>query len=994
MSLMVNHLKISELRVYQALPVQSVLSGLGSHLQKLKIHLYERPGSLNLAKMEFAHRWVPALPKTLVDLDFSFQECCVMWVRPIKPGEVHWTLASSSWGYAPVYLCDLLPNLKHLRLQPRSKTSLYTVDRVPASSIAVAASSSGYEYDQLLYEPYTDPQFPKLTIRWTSQMVALFVKKLPRNLETLDAGLPKAPSTYHTYLPPSLRYFRGGEAAKEGLPPPSPLPDSLMDSLTHCDYNEGLLDMPRSMESLNAQACFLSNDRLLQLPNTLTSLTLLCSKPSQAEIELDQSPHEYLQVEDYSILPRSLLSLKLIGCIPSKLSSSFDFSHLLPPDLTDLSLRAHYTRARRLEVCHFSSLRAHLKHLRSLEVVLNCAHWVSLDWVPSSVLEELSLGGNGGLRAEAFATFNEYPALLSTLILNGRTGRHLLPSVASKLPKNLTKLCIATTRFGKDWTAIRQFVSLCPPNISLFKLDYYSGEQHMVRLNLPDRMVTLSKAELQRCWSRPFGDSSTYSPVLFIPQSLPMDENHILAPHFFNLVPSITAVDLPVRMDSACPLWQLPALTSLKVRFLPYDRTHDVENTFPNLTSLRASDELAPEWLGGQLFSLLTSLSFPVQKDFSSLSRLSKLTTLTLSFAKLSSEPESTIKAIVKEVFDIIPPSVTALSSSHITGSLSRFIKKHHSNNGRLKSLEITNSLFHKIKDSSLALLAPHLKSLTIGRITLTDPLKAISGLPRDLTEISDLEIAKTICPSLERLNADWIAHSEVEWIYWSSNQALESLQQHTMISLLASMPQTLTRLEWRHGFFNSFGSVLPKTLTTLDLSKFEIPMDFTENGQKLAPLPPSLRSLAINFKVGQAAWSTQITIPQAFLKILPSELKILQSNIEMMPGSEIILLPPGLTTLITPKLVLANQASLLPSSLTSLAIREFNLIGTIPDLPSGLIELHLKCCKLEVWKGIYHKYPRLLSFYCQVRNSQVYLDTPVGLERHKDLVTAQLMKA
>src|SRR5690349_4581550 len=65
MSLMVN-LKISELRVSQVLPIQNVLSGLGSHLQKLKIHLYEYTGSLNLGKIEFAHRWVPALPKTLV----------------------------------------------------------------------------------------------------------------------------------------------------------------------------------------------------------------------------------------------------------------------------------------------------------------------------------------------------------------------------------------------------------------------------------------------------------------------------------------------------------------------------------------------------------------------------------------------------------------------------------------------------------------------------------------------------------------------------------------------------------------------------------------------------------------------------------------------------------------------------------------------------------------------------------------------------------------
>jgi hypothetical protein len=282
-----------------------------------------------------------------------------------------------------------------------------------------------------------------------------------------------------------------------------------------------------------------------------------------------------------------------------------------------------------------------------------------------------------------------------------------------------------------------------------------------------------------------------------------------------------------------------------------------------------------------------------------------------------------------------LTPSVTSVTST----SLSSFWRLQHPKplkNGlqRLPKFKIQRLCIigknQLINQDGLSLLAPHLQHIDIPSISIKDGKTLFEGLPRDLCEITKLDLIKSICPSITSIGENVTLTFPPTFLQTSTPKNL---------AIIEALPRTLTKWVtpvWNAGWVRG----LPPALTHL---KIECSVSTLSPSDDSCFLDVHPLSKLISLSISQVVDRTG-----SFCATLPRSLtELCMNNVYGMTASEFASLPPSLVTLKLPRLERSDH-------LSNLACRDLRTLElgffcpSIVDLPPTLTQLNVQYLGFE----------------------------------------------
>jgi hypothetical protein len=273
----------------------------------------------------------------------------------------------------------------------------------------------------------------------------------------------------------------------------------------------------------------------------------------------------------------------------------------------------------------------------------------------------------------------------------------------------------------------------------------------------------------------------------------------------------------------------------------------------------------------------------------------------------------------------MLTPSVTSVTAP----SLSYFWKLQHPKplkNGpeklpkfKLQRLCIMGKN-QSINQDGLSLLAPHLEHIDIPSISIEDGKSLYEGLPRDLCEITKLDLVKSICPSITSIGENVTLTFPPTFLQKSTPKNL---------AIIEALPRTLTRYVatvWNAGWAQGLPPALKHLTIDCAVAAFSDGSCFPD-GHPLSRLTTLI-------------FSESVISTSSFYASLPRSLtELCMLKVSDMAASDFASLPPSLVTLKLPSLRRSDQLSKLACrDLRTLEIGFF--CPSILDLPPALTKL------------------------------------------------------
>jgi hypothetical protein len=425
---------------------------------------------------------------------------------------------------------------------------------------------------------------------------------------------------------------------------------------------------------------------------------------------------------------------------------------------------------------------------------------------------------------------------------------------------------------------------------------------------------------------------------------------------------TITSVDLPIVVAEVSPIWELRSLTSLKV-YNVFANWPDVSVIpgIPSLTRIHHSRPCVtlPQCLQSLAFQsvrdLKIILSSSPQQDFSSVARLSSLTHISIDadksgysthYCKILAHLPMTVTSLETRLlpdwfwnaYASSPSAImTCISNSvdYMMSKASSFFRSMRSlppteaitgPRLNLKRLDLNGSDDLILFDSQLAWLAPHLTELGVGLLAVTDRVKLIGGLCRDLEKIDDLNLIQAICPSVQVFHPGNSSKPNKRLVLIDKDATHRSSVQ---LACAKALPQSLTELGPIMPYHPFLNSHLPPNLTNLDSV---IPLQYPH----FSELPASVVKLKFRLQARNTFSPQQCaTLPHGLIELTIEDLATLSKQAAAS-------LPATLGTFNAPQLVLGNSIYCLPGALTSLTICSIKpkLLSSATWIPSSLVAL------------------------------------------------------
>jgi hypothetical protein len=323
----------------------------------------------------------------------------------------------------------------------------------------------------------------------------------------------------------------------------------------------------------------------------------------------------------------------------------------------------------------------------------------------------------------------------------------------------------------------------------------------------------------------------------------------------------------------------------------------------------------------------LTDLTFfwhQVPEHIDSLAKFTNLQRLNIQTSKLDPTTSETSR-----IWNSIPRCISQLVVNSFPIFKRGDISSNVSNFPSLTALSV-----HRVAITrALAVLAPKLRTLVTSNIAVDSMTILYSGLNRELTEVGDLELVQSICPSVTSLSNGTKDDDRIS-ISWEFHPPTELSKQLEMVQ---SLPPNLTRLHWPHDWYCSLLQRFPKNLTALELTT---PAPVYFDWSTIRRLPKTLKELSIEFLLE--------SFPPKFTSWLPRGLETLisRSSTTLIPG-DIHGLPSGIKVLILPKVSLSSSLLNSKASLTCLVL--FHISNeAIKSLPISMAQLHLTSERID----------------------------------------------
>jgi hypothetical protein len=521
------------------------------------------------------------------------------------------------------------------------------------------------------------------------------------------------------------------------------------------------------------------------------------------------------------------------------------------------------------------------------------------------------------------------------------------------LPRSLLALSIKDLEIPKEVSADIDLGEMLPPNIT--------------RLSLSDAGVWKSSSHAY------VSVSGLHIPK--IGQHLKHLE-HLVLNNFLEVLPSLSWVpqgplktlevhsgyrDGKLDNSSFNSLGPCKALTSLIIRSedvssLDYDFVKQLPPKLTNLTLPLAELSLAA-WGDGKWLQLRSRC--PHLKRFTVIGPYCSVEFNVMQYPRPSQLSLPTIKAIADSPMTSL--KLNLKHSSHLPQAFPDTIT-HLTlcKNTRMISSSFP-LLFPKLQilvlsqcsvtDDFLIALPPTTTSLSISEVVVTDPLRLNSRLKRDLIEIQDLDLVQALCPSVISIRAPPNRNSaefeELTFITWTDYHRFTDEE-----LFISALPQSLTSLRLPRLSDPASIPQLPLQLTYLDIY---YAVD-SWNYEKAPALPSTLKHLHWAFAL-KSREATGGTPPKGFFAWLPRGLETLVTNADNLNKPMVQQLPPGLTSLILPFLIL--KSSLAPAlgslPLKRLVVRYIENPKVLESFPKTLTELR-SIMKLAppTWKKLF----------------------------------------
>jgi hypothetical protein len=330
----------------------------------------------------------------------------------------------------------------------------------------------------------------------------------------------------------------------------------------------------------------------------------------------------------------------------------------------------------------------------------------------------------------------------------------------------------------------------------------------------------------------------------------------------------------------------------------------------------------------------------------SSITTLSRLERLEIRGIAMSSAGLEATHAL----FDAIPRSVAILNTDGfpITPHNPETSKSGNTPHWvtQLKCLDLRGKNW-PMTDNDLRKLSPHIDEIFVDAFAITNSSKFYEGIKQGVTELNDLIMIQSLCPSITKLNGN--LRKPVQWQFLDRPDLSGQLREESDLIVqqiergstpnfqedlklecdyskcLAFLPRSLTHLQlsqWLPGM----ASHLPSTLLSLSID----PSSVIHVRDFMKGLPESLTSLSL----------PHFAIAPPFIEALPRGLKTLEvfGTCLLLPGS-LKSLPPGLETLILLDGNLRTNAGLPRDTLTTLVVK-FIEKSCVASLPPSLTRL------------------------------------------------------
>jgi hypothetical protein len=639
--------------------------------------------------------------------------------------------------------------------------------------------------------PFPEARSDEDIISWTDVMRAVFLKKLPPNLQSciLFCNVPIPVR----FLPKHLEKLSISCGLRNELTTISasemgekctivPVPAELYDSLTYLDWNEGMFvgDPPTELSNFKSLTTLtvgvLPASAFPSLPSTLLSLSL-----ASFDEEESSRVHQF-SASDLPQLPQSLTYLN-IRSLPAYMPPTYaeakalgdnakmSLASLLPPNLRTLRLYQCTLKW----VCEVSlqDLGKYLKHLHTFHLgpcdtsLFGSVFVNDFTWIPPS-LTELQIETTLPITPDIFSTWPIADTKITSVTLHGHAARAFQDEAGKTLPPSLTCLQMASAPMLTP-----EFLKYCPPNLThvgiatpsytTWTVEELKNIQSEVSplmqpptvamrffgSEMPEDTTELTKDTILQ-WTLHDPEARLLS-MVGIQMSLLAVPNRVI-----RLPPMITTIDLALPIDEESPLWNLEHLTTLKVKQLDR-KTSEVltDESHPTITCALTTLHVKKWPKPGDFFQwsplkTLTDLQFSVAVKVPSFSDLPDLKRLHLTAKGLPFNGDA-----FPNIFRTLPKSLTFLYLDLFAYGDAKpenvLIDDSFLTSGcRLEHLDLSHCTHFTIHESTLASMNPHLKTFGGNRVLIEDLGRLHERLARDLEAIEPRDMIRAICPSID----------------------------------------------------------------------------------------------------------------------------------------------------------------------------------------------------------------------------------------------------